>query len=152
MKVLAVNRKAFHDYEIKDKELAGIKLEGHEVKSIKTGHISLKGAYVVFYKGEPYLVGAHIPIYEHANSISRRGYDPERMRKLLLTRRQIERWASLRQAQKLVIVPLRMILKKGLIKVEVALAKPLRKVDKRKKSKERAEKRKAEREGKLMVG
>lgn len=146
MRVIATNKRVFYDYEIKEKEIAGIKLEGHEVKSVKLGHISLKGAYVVFYKGEPYLVGAHIPIYQHANTISRRGYDPERMRKLLLTRRQIERWATLRQAQKLVIVPLRVLIDHGLIKVELALAKPLKKYEKRTKEKERVEKRKAERE------
>ncbi len=149
MKVLATNRKAYHDFEIKEKELAGIKLEGHEVKSAKLGQISLKGAYVVFYKGEPYLVGAHIPLYQHANSISRQNYDPERMRKLLMTKRQIIKWMTLKKTQKLVTVPLRVIEKNGLIKVEIALAKPLRKPDKRKKAKERAEKRKAEREGKL---
>jgi len=150
MKVLAVNRKAKHDYKIIKKELAGIKLKGHEVKSVKTGHITLKGAYVVFYKGEPYLVGAHIPLYQHANSISRSGYDPERMRKLLMTKQQIERWKTLRKTQKLVVVPLKIVLKNGLIKVEVGLARPLRKPDKRKKSKERAEKRQAERESKMF--
>ncbi len=146
MKVVATNKRAFYDYEIKEKEIAGIKLEGHEVKSVKNGQISLKGAYVVFYKGEPYLVGAHIPLYQHANTISRRGYDPERMRKLLLTRRQIESWATKRKAAKLVIVPLRVLIDHGLVKVELALAKPLRKYEKRTKEKERQEKRKAERE------
>ncbi len=146
MKVVATNKRAFYDYEIKEKEIAGIKLEGHEVKSVKNGQISLKGAYVVFYKGDPYLVGAHIPLYQHANTISRRGYDPERMRKLLLTRRQIESWATKRKAAKLVIVPLRVLIDHGLVKVELALAKPLRKYEKRTKEKERQEKRKAERE------
>ena len=152
MKTLASNKRAFYDYQILEKEIAGIKLLGHEVKSVKQGQVSLKGAYVVFYKGEPYLVGANIPLYKHANTISRRNYDPERMRKLLLTRKQIEKWATKRQAQKLVIVPLRVLLDRNLVKVEVALAKPLRKYQKKTKAKERAEKRKQEREGKLLVG
>jgi len=135
MRIIAKNKKAKFDYEILETEIAGIKLQGHEVKSIKLGHVDLKGAYVVFYRGEPYIVGMHVALYEHANSVSRRGYDPERKRKLLLTRKQIEHFAFERQAKKLVLVPLAVLEDHGLIKIEIGLARPLKKYDKREKEK-----------------
>jgi len=135
MQTIAKNKRAYHDFEILEKEIAGIKLHGHEVKSVKNRQIDLRGAYVVFFKGEPYLVGAHIPLYSHANRVSAAGYDPERMRKLLLTRKQIEHFFDMRRRKKLVIVPLRVLLDHGLVKVEIALARPLKKYDKREKEK-----------------
>ena len=135
MRVIAKNKKAFFDYEILEKEIAGIKLQGHEVKSLKTGQVDMRGAYVVFFRGEPYLVGVNIPLYKHANTASKAGYDPERRRKLLLTRKQIQHFAFEREAKKLVLVPLAILEDHGLIKIEIALARPLKKYDKREKQK-----------------
>ncbi len=135
MRVIAKNKKALHDFEILETEIAGIKLQGHEVKSIKLGQANLKGAYIVFFRGEPYIVGMHVALYKHANSVSKRGYDPERRRKLLLTRKQIEHFAFERQAKKLVLVPLEVLLDHGLVKIKIGLARPLKKYDKKEKEK-----------------
>jgi SsrA-binding protein len=87
MSTLAFNKRANFDYDILEKYEAGLVLLGHEVKSIKTGHVNLKGAFVVLKRvgkklPEAYLINAHIPLYKHAGSI--KNYDPYRSRKLLL--------------------------------------------------------------------
>jgi len=125
---LASNRKARHDYEILEKLEAGIALLGTEVKSVREGRIQLKDSYVEVVDGEAYLVGVHISPYTHGN---RANHDPERRRKLLLKRREIERIMGRTTIQGQTCVPLAVYLKGNRIKVEIALAKGKKLYDKR---------------------
>jgi len=125
---LASNRKARHDYEILEKLEAGIVLLGTEVKSARAGRIQLKDSYVEIVEGEAYLVGAHISPYTHGN---RNNHDPDRSRKLLLKRREIERLMGRITIQGQTCIPLAVYLKNNRIKVEIALAKGKKLYDKR---------------------
>lgn len=125
---LASNRKAHHDYLILERFEAGIVLLGTEVKSAREGRIQLKDSYVEIVEGEAYLVGAHISPYSHGN---RNNHDPERRRKLLLKRREIERLMGRTIIQGQTCVPLAVYLKGNRIKVEIALAKGKKLYDKR---------------------
>jgi len=135
VKVIAENRKAYHDYQILEKFEAGISLIGQEVKSIKSGRINLKGAYVVLREGEVYLVGCRVPPYQPKNAPS--DYNPQRPRKLLLKKSEIKYLIGKVKQKGLTLVPLRVYTKRGKIKVEFAVAKGLKKVDKREKIKKR---------------
>jgi len=125
---LASNRKARHDYTILETLEAGIVLLGTEVKSAREGRIQLKDSYVEIVEGEAYLVGAHISHYTHGN---RNNHDPERRRKLLLKRREIERLMGRITIQGQTCIPLAVYLKGNRIKVEIALAKGKKLYDKR---------------------
>ncbi len=125
---LATNKKARHDYEILEKMEAGIALLGTEVKSARAGRVQLKDSYVEIRQGEAFLVGAHISPYSHGN---RQNHDPERPRKLLLNRREIERIFGRTTIQGQTCVPLSMYLKGHRIKLEIALAKGKKIYDKR---------------------
>ena len=125
---LASNRKARHNYLILEKLEAGIVLVGTEVKSARAGKIQLKDSHVEVVEGEAYLVGAHISPYTHGN---RQNHDPERRRKLLLKRREIERLMGRITIQGQTCVPLEVYLKGNRIKVEIALAKGKKLYDKR---------------------
>lgn len=125
---LASNRKARHDYSILETLEAGIALLGTEVKSARAGRIQLKDSYVEIVEGEAYLVGAHISHYTHGN---RHNHDPERRRKLLLNRREIERLMGRITIQGQTCIPLAVYLKGNRIKVEIALAKGKKLYDKR---------------------
>ena len=125
---LASNRKARHDYEILEKLEAGISLLGTEVKSVREGRIQLKDSYVEVVDGEAYLVGVHISPYSHGN---RANHDPERRRKLLLHRREIDRIFGRTTIQGQTCVPLSVYLKGNRVKVEIALAKGKKLYDKR---------------------
>lgn len=125
---LATNRKARHDYEILEKLEAGIALLGTEVKSVRAGRIQLKDSYVEVVDGEAFLVGVHISPYTHGN---RANHDPERRRKLLLKRREIERIMGRTTIQGQTCIPLAVYLKGNRIKVEIALAKGKKLYDKR---------------------
>ena len=125
---LASNRKAHHDYHILEKLEAGIALVGTEVKSVREGRIQLKDSYVEIVEGEAFLVGVHISPYSHGN---RANHDPERRRKLLLKRREIERLMGRITIQGQTCVPLAVYLKGNRIKVEIALAKGKKLYDKR---------------------
>lgn len=125
---LATNRKARHDYEILEKLEAGIALLGTEVKSVREGRIQLKDSYVEVVEGEAFLVGVHISPYTHGN---RANHDPERRRKLLLKRREIERIMGRTTIQGQTCIPLAVYLKGNRIKVEIALAKGKKLYDKR---------------------
>lgn len=129
MKVVATNRKAKFNYHILDTYEAGISLKGSEIKSIRAGQLSLSEAYVTIKDGsEAWLVSAHIAPYDQASHLN---HDPLRPRKLLLHRREIDRlWKDLRQ-KGLTIIPLRVYLKNGLAKVEIAVAKGKKLHDKR---------------------
>jgi SsrA-binding protein len=134
VKVLARNRKARHDYHILETFEAGISLTGTEVKSARQGKVQLKDSYVSVSEGEAWLVGAHISPYTHGN---RQNHDPERRRKLLLSKREIDKLFGRSIIKGQTIVPLAVYLKGSWIKVEIALAQGKKLYDKR-----RAEKKK----------
>jgi len=139
MKILAKNKKAYFDYEILEKLEAGIVLAGHEVKSIKSGNVSLKGSYVAVTGGEVWLLGCHISPYKFARL---EGYEPTRTRKLLLSKKQIASLIGKTKAQGLTLIPLSMYVKRGFVKLEIALAKGKKKYEKRETIKKREAKRK----------
>ena len=147
MAALAVNRKASFDYEIIETYEAGVKLVGSEVKSVKTGRINLAGSFVVIRNGEAWLTNAAIPPYQPKNISS--AYDPERTRKLLLHRRELEELIGKTSQKGLTLVPLRVYTKGPRIKVEFGLARHKKKYDKRDKIREREDKRKMERAMKI---
>jgi len=127
-KVLATNKKAFHDYFILEKIEAGISLLGTEVKAIREGRLNLKDSYALVQGGEMFLLHCHISPYSHGN---RENHDPTRTRKLLLHEREIRKLIGKTQEKGLTVVPLRVYLKRGLIKVELGVAKGKKLFDKR---------------------
>jgi SsrA-binding protein len=135
---VAVNRQAVHDYAVEERLEAGLALTGTEVKSIRSGHASLREGYVRVVDGEAWLEGVHIPPYEHGTYYN---HEPTRPRKLLLHRTEINELARKAQAQGYTIVPLRLYFKDGRAKVEVALARGKRQYDKRQAIAERESKR-----------
>lgn len=122
------NRRATHDYEISDRIECGIVLVGTEVKSLRDGHANLEDAYARIDDDEVYLIGAEIPEYLFGNRLN---HKPKRTRKLLLHRREINKFAGKASEKGLTLVPLRMYFKRGLAKVEIAIAKGKQKHDKR---------------------
>jgi SsrA-binding protein len=143
MKIIAKNRRAFFDYEITDRLVAGLVLAGHEVKSIRAGHISLKGSFVHFTNHEAYLVNSHIRKYSHAGAIA--DYDPTRSRKLLLKQSEIEHLQAAKRGTSMAIVPLAVGLERGRVKLEIGLGRGKKRFDKR----EVARKKAAERDNAL---
>lgn len=131
----ASNPKAGFDYEILETIEAGLMLKGYEVRSIKTGKVSIKGAYVKIMNGRPYLVGATIPPYQPGNTP--KTYDPQASRALLLTKKQLDVLAGLAQSQSIALVPLKLYDKHGRIKLLVGIAKGKKKYDKRETIKKR---------------
>lgn len=144
MKILAKNKRARYDYEIKETLMAGLVLAGHEVKSVKAGHISLKGSFISFHGDEAYLTNAHINLYTNASNI--KGYEPTRSRKLLLHRREIERLLGEAKAQGMAVVPLSIGSERGLVKVELGIGRGKKHFDKREAIKKRDMIRDANRE------
>ncbi len=128
-RVVASNRRARHDYEIIDTVECGIVLQGSEVKSLRAGRIALQDSYARIIDGEMWLFGVHVPPYAQANGFG--AHEPDRRRKLLLHRRQIDEWMGKSQQQSLTMVPLSIYFKDGRAKVEVALARGRRQYDKR---------------------
>jgi SsrA-binding protein len=143
IKVVATNRKARYDYFLEDELEAGIELKGTEIKSIRAGQVSLKEAYVQTDGRQAWLMGAHIAPYEAASHFN---HDPIRPRRLLLHKRQIVRLYNKVRQGGFTIIPIRMYLKSGIAKVEIALAKGKKKYDKRHKIAERDAERKIARE------
>ena len=135
MKILAENKRSRYDYELLASYEAGLVLYGHEVKAIKTGHISLTGSYVVAKGNEFYLINALIPPYQPANTP--KDYDPQRSRKLLLKKSEISSLIGKSKARGLTLIPLKLYTKKSKIKLEFAIAKGKHKIDKREKIKKR---------------
>ncbi len=129
MSVLAVNKRASFDYDISEKFEAGLVLRGFEVKSVKTGHISLKGSFVTVKQNELFLTNANIPLYKHAGAIA--NYDPTRPRKLMLHRAEIARLIGKSRVEGLTLVPIQIYTKRGLLKLEFGIGKGRKKVDKR---------------------
>jgi len=127
-KTVAVNRKAFHDYEVLQRVEAGLVLTGSEIKSIRDGRASVREAYARPEGGELWLVGAHIAPYPAAH---RANHEPGRRRKLLLHKRQMRELGRAVEERGLTLVPLRLYLKRGLAKVELGLVRGRRQYDKR---------------------
>jgi SsrA-binding protein len=125
---VAVNRKALHDYEVLEKVEAGIALQGSEIKSIRQGRVQLREAYARPERGEVWLLNAHISHYAPAGQF---GHEPDRPRKLLLHKTQIRELSKAVLEQGLTLVPLRLYLKDGKAKVEVALVRGRKRYDKR---------------------
>jgi len=144
MKVITVNRKAFHDYEILDRFEAGLALQGSEVKSIRAGMVNLKDSYVEIRAGEAFLVHAHISPYPNA---SYNNHEPERPRKLLLHAREIHKLDQKVKTRGVSIIPLQLFFSdRGLIKAEIALAKGKREYEKKQRIKEKDVRREMERD------
>lgn len=141
-KLVVSNRRARHDYEILDTFECGIALLGSEVKSLRAGQVQLKDAYGEVRDGELWLYNAHIAPYDYARG---GGHEPDRARKLLMHRRQIDSLAGRLAQEGLTLVPLAIYFSHGLAKVELALAKGIRRYDKRQKIKEREQRREMER-------
>ncbi len=142
-KLIADNRRARHEYNLLERVEAGLVLSGSEVKSLRAGHATLQRAYADERGGELWLVGLHIPPYEQA---SIEPHDPDRDRKLLLHRRQIDSLASRVAEKGLTLVPTRLYFRDGRAKVELALARGKEGRDKRRDIAERETKRRLERE------
>jgi len=143
VKIIVKNKKAFHDYEILEKLEAGISLVGTEVKSLRNGQVSLKEAFCVFRDNELFLVKANVTPYSHGNIYN---HEPERERRLLLHRRELRRLHAKVMEKGLTIVPLLLYFtQKGLIKVEIGLARGKHLVDKREDLKKKTIQREIER-------
>jgi len=142
IKVVATNRKAYHQYQFHDTYEAGLVLMGSEIKSIRAGRVSLQEGFVLFENGEAWLVNVHIAQYDPA---SRQNHEPRRRRKLLLHRREIDRLQGHAQEKGYTVVPTKLYLKDGRAKVEIALARGKKLYDKRQTIAKRDAKRQVER-------
>ena len=140
---LIENKRALFDYSIIEEMEAGLVLRGYEVKSLRKGQGSLRGARVVARGGEAYLVGASIPAWQVANAP--KSYDPERSRKLLLGRKEIAHISSAEGEKGLTIVPIEVYNKGRNLKLRIAIARGKKKEDKRQSIREREEKRRMRR-------
>jgi SsrA-binding protein len=143
IKIIAVNKKVRRFFEIMETIEAGISLTGSEVKSLRAGQISFKDGYVKFDQGEAFLADVHIAPYENAGYAQ---HEPERKRKLLLHKSEIDRLMGKVEQKGLTVVPLKAYFKNGRIKVELALAKGLKLFDQREELKQRAVKKDMDRE------
>lgn len=143
IKLIANNKKAYHDYFIEEKYECGIELFGTEVKSIRMGRCSIKEAYVAIDHGEAFVEGMNISPYEKGNIFNR---DPLRRKKLLLHKSEINRLAGQVQMKGYTLMPLQVYLKGGRVKVEIGLAKGKKLYDKREDLKKKAIERDMERE------
>lgn len=144
MAVYADNRKAHFNYEIGGKYEAGLELLGTEVKSVRSGRMSLEGSFVAVRGGEAYLINGNIPPYQPANAPG--DYDPLRPRRLLLTKKEIDELAGAERSTNLTIVPLSVYNKGKKIKLSLALAKGKKTRDKRATIQKRETNREIERE------
>ncbi len=142
-RVIAVNRKARHDYFIEDKFEAGLVLEGWEAKSLRAGRAQLTESYVHLRNGEAYLIGAHFSPLNTASTHTKA--DPTRSRKLLLQRHELDRLVGAVERKGFALVPLNLHWSKGRAKLEIGLAKGKKQHDKRAASKDRDWQRQKER-------
>jgi SsrA-binding protein len=147
IKILAKNKRAYHEFFIEDKYEAGIVLKGTEVKSIRQGHFNFKDAYVKIRNGECWLIGFHISHYKNAGYAV---HDPDAARKLLLNKMEIRRLQKKLEQQGFTVVPLMVYLKRGLVKIEIGLAKGKKLYDKRHDIRDRDMNREMERAGKKI--
>ena len=142
VKIISVNRQAYHDYFVERTIEAGISLVGTEIKSIRDGEVNLRGSYAIARNGELWLENAHIAVYEHGN---RYNHEPLRNRKLLLHRREIEQLQAKVATKGLTLIPLKLYLKGGKAKIELGLCRGKKLYDKREAIAERDVKREMER-------
>ena len=142
IKIITSNRKARHDFHIEDTLEAGLVLQGTEVKALREGKANLQEAFCKVDGGEMYLRGAHISPYSHG---SINNHEPVRPRKLLMQRREIERWRKASEQKGYTIVPLKLYFKNGLAKIEIGLARGKKLYDKRADTAERETKRRLDR-------
>ncbi|HYQ09633.1 MAG TPA: SsrA-binding protein SmpB [Gaiellaceae bacterium] len=146
-KLIVDNRRARHEYHLSDRVEAGLVLAGTEVKSLRAGEATLQRAYAEVRDGEAWLVGLHIPEYVEGN---RANHDPDRPRKLLLHRREIERLSAAVAEKGFTLVPTRLYFRDGRVKVELALARGKELRDKRRDVADRDARRQIERELKAI--
>jgi len=146
-KLIVDNRRARHEYHLSDRVEAGVVLAGTEVKSLRAGEATLQRAYAEVRDGEAWLVGLHIPEYVEGN---RANHDPDRPRKLLLHRREIERLSAAVAEKGFTLVPTRLYFRDGRVKVELALARGKELRDKRRDVADRDARRQIERELKAI--
>ena len=128
IKIIAENRKAFHDYFIDERLEAGVALSGTEVKSLRAGKVNLKDSYCQVKDGEIFLIGVHISPYENGNRFN---LDPDRSRKLLMHKREIIRLFSKTREDGLTLVPTKCYFKDSKVKFEIGLARGKKDYDKR---------------------
>jgi len=146
-KVVASNRKAFHDYSIEEKIEAGIILKGTEVKSLREGRVNLREAYATVTEGKAVLHNCHIGEYSHGNIMN---HDPLRARGLLLHKKQIQKLTGKVQQKGLTLIPLRIYFNpRGIAKVELGLARGKKQYDRRETIKKREAGREMERAMKI---
>lgn len=143
-KTITDNRRARFQYEILETFEAGIELQGTEVKSIRSGRANLQDSFVLIRGGEAWLMNMHVSPYETASRTF--NHDPTRRRKLLLHRKEINRLTGLVEQKGLTIVPLKLVLRRGWVKAQVAVARGKKLYDKRETIKDRQQKRDAQRE------
>lgn len=141
MRIIAKNRKAYHDYEILEKFEAGIELVGSEVKSVRAGKINLAESYAQCQEGEIFVNRMHISPYEHSGMYTP---DPARKRKLLLHRKQVIYLSAEIDRKRLTLIPLSVYFKKQWVKVELGLCRGRKKFDKRQAIASRESKRRVE--------
>ena len=146
IKLIANNKKAYHDYFIEESFETGISLAGTEVKSLRMGKCSIKEAFVRVENGEVYVYGMHISPYEKGNIFNKA---PLRVRKLLMHRYEINRISSKLKEKGLTLVPLRVYFKNSLVKVEIGLARGKKLYDKRQDIAKKDQRREAERDFKV---
>jgi len=140
-KVIAVNRKARHEYFLEEFYEAGIVLTGTEIKSVRKGHVQFKDAYIDFVGNEAFIRDMHISQYDHGNIFN---HDETRLRKLLLHKHEILKLKKACQIKGYTVVPTRMYFVKGLAKLEIALARGKDLYDKRQTEKQRDAQREIE--------
>ena len=148
IKLIANNKKAYHDYFVDDTYEAGISLHGTEVKSLRMGRCSIKEAFIRIENGEVYVYGMHISPYEKGNIFNR---DPMRPKKLLLHRYEINKISGKIAEKGYTLVPLKVYIKGDLIKVEIGLARGKKLYDKRQDIAKKDQRREAERDYKMSV-
>ena len=145
-KIIALNRKARHDYFVEETYEAGIELFGTEVKSVRQGAVNLKDSYCMFEGGEIFVTGVRISPYEKGNIFNR---DPLRVRKLLLHKSEINKLAGQIKMKGYTLMPLKVYFKGSLVKVEIGLARGKKLYDKRQDIAKKDAKREAERDFKI---
>lgn len=148
LKLVANNKKAYHDYFIEDKYEAGLVLHGTEVKSLRMGKCSIKEAFIRIENGEVFIYGMHISPYEKGNIFNK---DPLRVRKLLLHKEQIRKLIGSSAEKGYTIVPLQVYFSDGRAKLEIGLAKGKKLYDKRQDIARKDQKREAEKELKVRL-
>ena len=146
VKLIANNKKAFHDYFIEEKYEAGISLAGTEVKSLRQGKCSIKESFIRIEKGEVFIYGMHISPYEKGNIFNK---DPLRVKKLLLHKYEINKMAGKIAEKGYTLVPLQVYFRGSLVKVEIGLAKGKKLYDKRQDIAKKDQKRESEKEFKI---